>query len=200
MPNSNKIKFGLCDVKYALVTETQDASTGAWTSTYGAYKALPGAVNMSLSAEGENSNFYADNIIYVVLGSNQGYSGDFECALFPEYAEEDLLNRIKDENGVITENANNAIPPKFALSFRIEGDVTHRQYILYRCALTRPTIAGSTKEQSITPATDSVTITATPRPDDGLVYAHTSETTPKAILDAWGEQVYVPEIDGGDES
>lgn len=198
MADTNKIKFGLSDVKYALVTETQDAQTGAWTSSYGAFKAIPGAVNLSLSAEGEISNFYADDIIYVVLGSNQGYSGNFECALFPEYAEKDLLNRVEDDNGVIVENANNAIPPYFAMSFKIQGDKTNRQYILYRCALSRPDVAGQTKEQSVTPSTDTVTITVTPRPDDGIVYAHTGENTPKAVLDAWGTEVYVPE--NGDES
>lgn len=198
MPDSNKIKFGLSDVHYALATETQDPTTGAWTTTYGAFKAIPGAVNLSLNAEGENSNFYADDIIYVVLGSNQGYSGDAEFALLPDYAEVDLLNRVIDDNGVISESAENSIPPQFALTFKIKGDKSDRRYILYRCALTRPAISGSTKEQSITPATDSITITATPRPDDGLTYARTTENTPKAVYDAWNTTVYVPE--SGDES
>lgn len=193
----NKIKFGLQDVAYAMVTETQDPVTGKWTSTYGSYTAIPGAVNMSLSAQGENNNFYADNIIYVVLGNNQGYQGDFEVAMLPEKAEADLLNRVKDTHGVISENAQDAIPPQFALRFRIEGDQTHRMYVLYRCALTRPDIGGATKEQSITPATDKLTITATPRPDDGLVFAHTTEDTDAKTLASWLTSVYVPE---GDES
>ena len=188
---ANKIKFGLCDVKYAMATETVNPSTGAVTTSYGAFKAIPGAVNLSLSAEGENTNFYADNGIYVVLGSNQGYSGNFECALLPEYAETDLLNRVKDSNGVVSENANNSIPPFFALSFRIEGDVTKRKYILYRCALTRPDIAGATKEASVTPSTDTLNITCTPRPDEGLVFAHTTEDTSTAIMSAWDDAVYV---------
>lgn len=192
---SNKIKFGLCDVKYAVATETTNPNTGAVTTSYGAYKAIPGAVNLSLAAEGENSNFYADNGIYVVLGSNQGYSGNFECAMLPEYAEEDLLRRTKDSNGVIIENANNAIPTQFAMSFRIDGDATNRRYVLYRCALTRPDIAGATKEASITPSTDTLTITATPRPDDGLVFAHTTEDTDAATLAAWESAVYVTGTD-----
>lgn len=198
MPNSNKIKFGLQDVAYAMVTETQDPQTGKWTSTYGSYKAIPGAVNLSLSAEGENNNFYADNIIYAVLGNNQGYSGNFECAMLPESAEEDLLRRTKDTNGVVVEDATKAIPPYFALRFRIEGDVTHRMYVLYRCALTRPDIGGQTKEQSITPATDTLTITCTPRPDEGYVFAHTTENTDAATLASWLTAVYVP--GSGDES
>ena len=188
---ANKIKFGLCDVKYALATETVNPSTGAVTTSYSAFKAIPGAVNLSLSAEGENTNFYADNGIYVVLGSNQGYSGNFECALLPDYAEIDLLNRVKDSNGVISENANNSIPPFFAMSFRIDGDVTNRKYILYRCALTRPDISGATKEAAVTPSTDTLNITCTPRPDEGLVFARTSDDTPAAILSAWDEAVYV---------
>lgn len=193
MPSTNKIKFGLQDVAYAMVTETQDPQTGAWTSTYGSWKAIPGAVNLSLDPEGEENNFYADNIVYVVLASNQGYTGNFEVALLTEEAEKDLLRRTADTNDVIVENAANAIPPYFALRFRIEGDVNNRKYVLYRCALTRPSISGSTKEQSITPATDTVNFKCTPRPDDGVVFAHTGDSTDATTLAAWDSAVYVPQ-------
>ena len=47
MPDSNKIKFGLSDVHYALATETQDSTTGAWTTTYGEFKAIPAIAKLS---------------------------------------------------------------------------------------------------------------------------------------------------------
>lgn len=193
MPDNakNKIKFGLQDCMYSLVTETQ-GQDGKWTSSYGAYKPLPGGVQLSLSPEGEENNFYADNIVYAILNSNQGYSGTAEFAMLPDEAEKDLLNRQVDTNGVISENAENVTPPYFALSFRIEGDVRNRRYVLYRCALNRPDLNAQTKEQNITPNTDSLSFKCTPRPDDGLVFSHTSESTPDAIVNAWNTQVYVP--------
>lgn len=197
MPDAvkNKIKFGLCDVMYALATETQDASTGKWTTSYGSYKAVPGAVNLSLSPEGQDDNFYADNIIYAVLASNQGYSGTAEFAMLTADVEKDLLQRDADSNGVITESAEKVVPPVFAMSFRIDGDKKNRRYVLYRCTMTRPDIGGATKEQSITPNTDTVNFKAQPRPDDGLVFAHTSDDTPAAIVDGWNDEVYVPDAE-----
>lgn len=191
---ANKIKFGLADVMYSMVTETQNQETGKWTTSYGAYKPLPGGVELQLSAEGEDENFYADDIVYVVLAANQGYSGNLQVAMLTEEAEKDLLKRKVDDNGVISENAEDSTPPLFAMSFRIQGDVKNRRYVLYRCALTRPDINASTKEQNITPQTDTVNFRCTPRPDDGLVFAHTGETTSQEVLDAWNTAVYVPQV------
>lgn len=191
----NKIKFGLADVAYALCTETQEPSTGKWTTSYGNYKAIPGAVSLSLDPEGEENNFYADDIVYAVLDSNQGYTGSMTFAMLTEEAEKDLLKRTVDANGVVSENAENSTPPYFAMRFRIQGDVKNRKYVLYRCVLTRPGINAQTKEQSIDPATDEVSFKCTPRPDDGAVYAHTGDTTSAEILEAWNTSVYEPQAE-----
>ena len=48
--SENKVKFGLKNVHYALVTETVATDgSGAITSTYGSLKALAGAVSLSMS-------------------------------------------------------------------------------------------------------------------------------------------------------
>ena len=52
---ANKVKFGLCNVHYALVTET--VTSGVTTTAYGTVKALPGAVNLSLSSSASKSVF-----------------------------------------------------------------------------------------------------------------------------------------------
>lgn len=49
---ANKVKYGISNVHYAPVT----------SSGFGTPVALEGAVSLSLSAEGERSVFYADNI------------------------------------------------------------------------------------------------------------------------------------------
>ena len=55
---ANKVQYGLKNVYYATVT------VGTNTVTYGSPVAWPGAVSLSLSAEGDTNDFYADNIKY----------------------------------------------------------------------------------------------------------------------------------------
>ena len=64
-----KVKYGLKNVHYAIVTETTD-STGAVTSSYGTVKAWPGAVNISLDAQGDDTPFYADDGTYYMAAEN----------------------------------------------------------------------------------------------------------------------------------
>lgn len=190
----NKIKFGLKNVKYAKCTETYDSSTG-WSTTYGTVKDWIGAVSISLDAQGDNTNFYADDGVFATCGVNNGYSGDFESALIPEDVETAILKRTKvATDNVIVESADDSNGVEyFAFMFEFTGDDSGKRYVLYRCSLTRPTIAGQTKADSIDVQTETVTITATPRVDaDHYVMAHTSDTTPSAVYNAWYSAVYVP--------
>ena len=54
----NKIKFNLKNVHVAVLTK----ANGEYT--YGTPVALPGAVSLSMEAEGESNPFYADGIVY----------------------------------------------------------------------------------------------------------------------------------------
>ena len=76
---ANKIKYGIRSVYYAVATE----GTGG-ALTYATPVALPGAVNLTLSQEGEQNTFYADDVAYFTSNSNNGYSGTLEVALIPD--------------------------------------------------------------------------------------------------------------------
>lgn len=155
MADTNKIKYGIKNVYYAVATI---ASNG--TATYDTPVAVPGAVSLSLSAQGDSTPFYADNIVYYTSIANNGYEGDLEIAKVPESMMEDIFSYAKAANDLMYEDAG-AEPVHFALMFQFEGDVTAKRHVLYNCTATRPNIDGSTKEESITPQTETITVTAT---------------------------------------
>ena len=190
----NKIKYNLKNVYAAIMTKTGD------TYTYGNPTAIPGAVSMSLDAEGEASPFYADGIVYFRSAANNGYSGDLEIALIPEWFREQVLLETKDTNNVFIETNQNHEPVYFALLFEFDGDQKAIRHVLYNCSVSkRPTIASQTKEATIEPGTETLSLIADPR-EDGLVKARTSDDTTSAVYQDWYESVYTPAVSAGSGS
>lgn len=186
----NKVKYNIKNVHVAKQTETVVDNDTAYT--YATPKNIPGAVSISLNAEGEISKFYADGIGYFVASSNNGYSGDLEMALIPSWFREEILNEEKDEKGVLVENSNNATSP-FALLFEFDGDVKAIRRCLYNCTCTRPSIESETKEETVEPGTETLSITNSPRAD-GLVKAQTGPDTDATTYADWYKSVYVPSV------
>jgi phage major tail protein, phi13 family len=185
----NKVKYNLKNVHAAKLTET--VTDGVSAFTYAKPQAIPGAVSISLDAEGESSPFYADGIVYFRSVTNNGYSGDLEIALIPEWFRTEILREQLDANGVLVENNDNAESIKFALLFEFDGDVRAIRHVLYNCSASRPSIESETKEDTIEPGTETLSITADPRAD-GLVKARTGDTTDAAAYAEWYNNVYIP--------
>ena len=193
----NKVKYNLKNVYAAKLTETP-GEDGVVTYSYATPQAIPGAVSISLSAEGESSPFYADGIVYFRTVTNNGYSGDLEIALIPEWFREEILQETLDENGVLIEQSNNAESVKFALLFEFDGDVNAIRHVLYNCTASRPSIESETKEDTIEPGTETLSLTADPR-GDGMVKARTGDTTDTETYNSWYSTVYemVPVTEAG---
>ena len=194
--SNNKIKYNLKNVHAALLTKTLVGNT--YTYSYGTPQAIPGAVSLSLDAEGENSPFYADGIVYYRAVNNNGYSGDLEIALVPEWFRETILKETKDTNGVFIETNNSVEPVYFALLFEFDGDQKCIRHVLYNCTVSaRPTVESSTKEDTIEPGTETLSISADPR-EDGLIKARSGDDTADSAYQGWYNAVYLP--DGATES
>ena len=178
----NKIKYNLKNVHYADITESEGKVT------WGKPVAVPGAVSLSLDAEGETSPFYADGVTYYVSVTNNGYSGDLEMALIPDDFRTGILGDTKDIKNVLTENAD-ATVKSFALLFQFDGDVNGIRHVLYNCKATRPTIESETKEDTIEPKTETLSLTVSPL-SDGRVKAKTTDETDETTYNEWFNKVY----------
>lgn len=187
MPDStNKVKFGLCNVHYAMLESVVNGFV-----TYAAPKPWPGAVNLSLSPQGETTKFYADDGAYWVSSANDGYQGDYESALVPDdFAQDALGEKLILPDGVQVEYSN-VEGKAFALLFEFKGDKKAIRHILYNCTAARSNVAGSTVTNTKTPATSSLTLTAAPLAD-GKVKAKSGPSTASGVYANWYSKVWQP--------
>ena len=188
----NIVKFNLKNVYYAPLTIAEDG-----TPSWGTPVPIPGAVSLSMSAQGDITPFYADGRKYYVATSNNGYSGDLTIALVPDSFLVDVLNMELDASKKILAEYNDRESKNFALLFQFDGDQHGTRHILYNCTATRPQVNGETTTQTKTPQTESIAIDAAPLAN-GLVRARTSDETSEADYNAWFTAVIVPTSTGGE--
>lgn len=187
MKDGNKVKFGLSNVHIAKMIIGEEG-----TITFGTPFKIPGAVTLSLDAEGDSEPFYADNMKFWESFANNGYSGDLEVAKLPEQFETEILGQRKDSNGAIVENINDKISP-FAFMYQIEGDQTGTRFCYYNTSVSRPSTEANTTEDTKTPNTDTLAITTSARTDTGDVRVklpYTEEN--KEIYEKFFDKVYEP--------
>ena len=154
---ANKIKYGVKNVYYAKATIAANGS-----ATYANPVAIPGAVSLSLDAEGESNTFYADNIAYFVSAANNGYTGSLEVALIPDQFRKDILGEATDTTTGMLFEMPDVQPAHFALLFQFEGDNKATKHVMYNCVASRPSVSSQTKETSINPVTETINLTCTP--------------------------------------
>lgn len=188
---ANKVKFGLCDVHFAPITNI--ASDG--TITYGTVYTLPGAVNVSLDQAGDEADFAADNNAkYFVDFANNGYTGTLEMAELTSDFRTKILGQIIDNNGAILESGDDTLVP-FALGFRIDGDQANTKIWFYNVMASRPSIASSTTDTSRTPQTTTINLTAMRRPKDQRTVIMMTETADnKTAYEGFFSNVYEASI------
>jgi len=184
---NNKVKYNLKNAHYALLSIAEDG-----TVSFGTPTAMPGSVSISLDANGEPENFYADGVAYYVINNNMGYDGDLELAMIPESFRTEVLKEELDDNGVLIENADVELA-SFALLFEFDGDQKHIRHVLYNCAASRPGIEGKTNEDSREVQTETLTIKATPLAN-GMVKAKTGNSTAASVYEDWYKSVYMPTV------
>jgi len=183
----NKVEYGLSNVHYAPYTVGADG-----TITFETPIPIPGAVSMTGDPVGEATKFFADNMVYYVAKSNQGYEATLSIAVIPQqFAIDALGEELDEEDGVINEVADAQGKP-FALLFQFEGDVKAARHVMYNCTANRPSINGNTKTESTEITPTELTLTASPIKigTKTLVKTKTTSTTTATIYDSWFDTVY----------
>ena len=184
--NANKVRYGLKNVHYAVLTVGENG-----TPTFSAPVPISGAVNLSMSPEGDTTPFYADGTKYYISVANNGYSGDLEIALLPDSFRKDVLGETEDATDkVMVENAN-VEPVPFALLFQFDGDKKGIRHVFFNCTATRPNVEGATTTDSKEPATETLSLEAAPL-ENGMVKAKTATETPEEVYENWYKAVWMP--------
>lgn len=179
----NKVQFNLKKVHYAVM------NTGGSTPTWATPVPVPGAVNISLKAQGKLNKFYADGMVYYQSSSNAGYEGDLEMARFIDKMLQDVWGYISDATSKVMIETVNAEPKSFALLFQIDGDAGNDLYCLYNCTGTRPGIAAATSTETKEPQTQTSTISVAPL-ENGYVFARTTAETSEDVRNSWFTKVW----------
>ena len=149
----NKVQFGLKSVHVAF----RDPDTGAWETP----TPIPGAVNLSLTGEGDRSNFRADDSSYWAWEANNGYTGELEMALLPDAILSRMLGWTIDSNGMLVEVADGT-PEEFALLFEVAGNEADKRYIFYSCTAGRPGVTHQTTGETVEPQTQALPLVIEP--------------------------------------
>lgn len=185
---ANKVQYGLSNVYYAIATIANNG-----TATYATPVAWPGAVSLSLDRDDNVEEFYADNIVYFTSGETSGYSGTLETALIPDSFRENVLGEVKDGKNVYFENAD-AETVHFALIFQFKGDANAVKHVLYNCTATPPSVNAETINETVTPQTESLELTARTVYNStiakNVVKARLSDATSSAYTN-WETAVYM---------
>lgn len=183
MSDGNKVKYGLTNVHYAVVTEKDGAIT------YGSPKRLPGAVQLTLKPKGEQIEFYADDSLYYSEEMNQGYEGDLELSIVPDFFKIEVLGFQEDANGVLFENAN-AKKQTIALMYEFDGDKNKTRRVNYNVSVSRPEAGSKTKGNKAEMETETLGVIISPANDTKMVQGKTAQGT--KIYDDWYKAVYLP--------
>lgn len=191
MPNTdNRIKYGISHCYMAVCV--LDANN---SPTYQTPFQVSGCRAISLESQGSQDIFWADDIAYYIGNGNSGYQGDLTLARIPDEVREKILGEYLDNNGVLIEDQN-AQAVHFALMFQFKGDQRNTLHVLYNCTAQRAAIESSTKEDTVEPQEETLSITATSvynaTLNKDIVKASTGKDVTAGAVSGWYTTVYQP--------
>jgi phi13 family phage major tail protein len=159
--NDSTLSISFTDTGTTGATLGSSAAVADGTTGYGEPKAIPGAVSLSTTPEGDENTFYADNTRYYISNTNNGYTGDLEIAKIPNDILAEMFGMIIDNDGALVEDADGE-QKEFALMGQYLEDADEGRFVYYRCKAARPGQNNSTTDSGITPDTETASINMLP--------------------------------------
>lgn len=161
--DNNKVEFGLSNLYIGTYTVAADS-----TVTLGTPYPQKGAVSMSLDAESDSNDFYADNVKYWSGFTDNGFTGSIEVAKFDTDFKTQFLGYQALTDGGVAQ-IKGATKPSVYVCWQAEGDVEARRCIMYGVSLGAIAREYSTIEESKEPVTETIDITVTGDNGTGIV-------------------------------
>ena len=185
---ANKVEYGFRNVYYSVITESDNAIT------YGTPVKLAsnggGGISVNLAPVGDQSDTYADDIIWYSETANQGYEGDLVLTQLTDDFKKDVLGMVVDSNNALIEQADTKFK-NFALGFEVQGNENPTRTWYYYCSVSRPGDGANTKEASVTTAQKTLTLKVMPRPTDMAVkVSMTKSSTNETAFNGFFSAVY----------
>lgn len=160
----------------------------------------PGLRSMEFQAQGEMNTIRADGIDYIVVASNNGYTGTLNFVQISDEFKRDNLGETQDLiTGIQFEDAD-ATPTPFALMGEFKGDSEGIRWIYYNCTASRPNQAGDNKDNQKQPDEESLSVTASPLPvtingsERNIVRGGILKSSNAATYNNWFNKVNLPGV------
>lgn len=194
---ANKYRY---DVKNCYYCPGKRNADGSITFDETRIRQEPGLQSMDMQAEGDISKIRADGIDYIIIASNNGYSGTLNFVKISDQFRQDCLAETVDiTTGIQYEDAD-ATPDPFALMGEFKGDTEGIRFIYYNCTASRPNQTGENKDNMREPDTESLSLQASPLPciidgaEKNIVRGGVTKSANAATYNQWFSKVCLPGI------
>lgn len=192
--SANKYHYDVKNCHYCVGERNEDG-----TITFGeTVKPLYGLMSMEMSAEGDVSKIRADGIDYIIIVSNNGYSGNLNFVKVDDDFRIDCLGEKVDSTTGMQYEDSDADPKPFALMGEFKGDKEGIRWIYYNCTATRPGQNGDNKDNQKEPDTEQLPVTSSPLPvqidgeDVNIVRGGITKSMNETTFNNWFSKVILP--------
>ena len=194
---ANKYRY---DVKNCYYCPGKRNADGSITFDETRIRQEPGLQSIDMQAEGDISKIRADGIDYIIIASNNGYTGTLNFVKSSDQFRQDCLAETVDiTTGIQYEDAD-ATPDPFALMGEFKGDTEGIRFIYYNCTASRPNQTGENKDNMREPDTESLSLQASPLPcvidgaEKNIVRGGVTKSANAATYNQWFTKVCLPGI------
>lgn len=194
---ANKYRY---DVKNCYYCPGKRNADGSITFDETRIRQEPGLQSIDMQAEGDISKIRADGIDYIIIASNNGYTGTLNFVKISDQFRQDCLAETVDiTTGIQYEDADTT-PDPFALMGEFKGDTEGIRFIYYNCTASRPNQTGENKDNMREPDTESLSLQASPLPcvidgtEKNIVRGGVTKSANAATYNQWFTKVCLPGI------